>query len=208
MDLSPYNVRYCPAWVSSLGIFATTIRQRHFRRPSARIESANITIPELVLAYLFAFHLPESYSTLRTILTSSDSTKKQPKIQRALHQRLRRHQQNYPHHSSRSLPAHLRTISYIGRPCFKMSALSASAPPALDPDDSKLVLSPPLPPDPRLPLSPLAAPLHRTPKVKPDNHLIQERLEVPKINSSDVPPADPNWPQSRRVRPQRRLHRH
>ena len=40
-----------------------------------KLESVNLAIHDVVLAYLLALRLPESYSTLRTVLTSSDSTK-------------------------------------------------------------------------------------------------------------------------------------
>ena len=40
-----------------------------------QLKSANVIISDPILAYLVALRLPESYSMLRTILTSSDSTK-------------------------------------------------------------------------------------------------------------------------------------
>ena len=40
-----------------------------------QLAAANIIIPDLVIAHHIALHLPESYTTLRQILVSSDSTK-------------------------------------------------------------------------------------------------------------------------------------
>ena len=40
-----------------------------------QLEAANVIIPDIVIAHYIALHLPDSYSTLRTVLTSSDSTK-------------------------------------------------------------------------------------------------------------------------------------
>ncbi len=131
----------------------------------------------------------------------------QPQSHLALRQRrLRRHQQNRLRHPSRSLPPHSRTIAYICRPrhhSLKAIALSASAPPALAPNDPESsILLPPLS------FSPFSAPPHHT-QVKLDDRPIQERLAVLEIKSGNVPLAEePKQPQSQRAQRQKRLRRH